>query len=204
MFERRAAHSKYSIPGKKNSGDIFFIFITMKFVRNLILVLALSLPGYALAEADSVYTPEEKPSSYKPMFFGLEIGAGSVFVAGLEWGFPSFLIYEQKRPDGVEELWTPNYGIVWTVRTRYFYDSIEEDHGLLLNPNIQYLRFFIGLALGPQVGWFSSAGFDYGASVRLNLFFIADLEVGYLVNKEAPYVNVMFTLSLPRFGLFDP
>ena len=176
----------------------------MNFVRNLILVLALFLPSISLAEENSVYTPKTKATDYIPMPLGIEIGAGSVFVAGLEWGFPSFLIYEQKRPDGVEELWTPNYGIVWTVRTRYFYDSIEEDHGLLLNPNIQYLRFFIGLALGPQVGWFSSTGFDYGASVRLNLFFIADLEVGYLVNKEAPYVNVMFTLSLPRFGLFDP
>ena len=176
----------------------------MKFVRNLILALALFLPSISMAEGDSVYTSKEKTSSYVPNFLGLEIGAGSVFVAGLEWGFSSSLIYSQERPEGTEGLWTPDYGIVWTVRTRYVYDNIDDQHGFLLYPNIQYLRFLFGVAVGPQMGWFSSTGFDYGASVRLDMLFIADFEVGYLVNKEQIYVNAIFTLSLPRIGLFDP
>ena len=128
-----------------------------------------------------------------------------MFVAGLEWWLiPSGLIYAQKRPENTKGPWAPDYAFVWFIRTRYVYDFTDHEHGILLHPSIQCFHALAGVGVGPQVGWFSSAGFDYGASVRLNLFFIADLEVGYLVNKEAPYVNVMFTLSLPRFGLFDP
>ncbi len=176
----------------------------MKFVRNIILALALLLPSCSLAQADSVYTPKKKASDYIPLPLGLEVGGGNMFVAGLEWGFSSSLIYSQERPEGTEGLWTPDYGIVWTVRTRYVYDNIDDQHGFLLYPNIQYLRFLFGIAVGPQMGWFSSTGFDYGASVRLDMLFIADFEVGYLVNKEQIYVNAIFTLSLPRIGLFDP
>lgn len=176
----------------------------MKFVRNIILALALLLPSCSLAQADSVYTPKKKASDYIPLPLGLEVGGGNMFVAGLEWGFSSSLIYSQERPEGTEGLWTPDYGIVWTVRTRYVYDNIDDQHGFLLYPNIQYLRFLFGVAVGPQMGWFSSTGFDYGASVRLDMLFIADFEVGYLVNKEQIYVNAIFTLSLPRIGLFDP
>lgn len=46
----------------------------MKFVRILILVLALLLPGYSMAETDSVYTPKKKATDYIPMPIGFEIG----------------------------------------------------------------------------------------------------------------------------------
>jgi hypothetical protein len=51
----------------------------MKFVRNIILALALFLPSISMAEGDSVYTSKEKTSSYVPNFWGLEIGAGNLF-----------------------------------------------------------------------------------------------------------------------------
>ena len=65
----------------------------MKFVGNIILVLALLLPGYSMAQADSVYTPKEKASDYIPLPLGLEVGGGSMFMAGLEWGSLLSLIY---------------------------------------------------------------------------------------------------------------
>ena len=46
----------------------------MKFVRNIILTLALLLPGYSMAEEDSVYTPKKKATDYIPMPIGFEIG----------------------------------------------------------------------------------------------------------------------------------
>jgi len=36
----------------------------MKFIRNLILVFALLLPGYSLAEEDSVYTSKKKATDF--------------------------------------------------------------------------------------------------------------------------------------------
>ena len=57
----------------------------MKFVRNLILVLALLLPSISMAEEDAVYVPKEKASDYIPLPLGLEVGGGNMFVAGLEW-----------------------------------------------------------------------------------------------------------------------
>lgn len=65
----------------------------MKFIRTLVLLLALLLPGYSLAQADSVYTPKKKATDYIPMPIGFEIGGRSMFVAGVEWGSPSSLIY---------------------------------------------------------------------------------------------------------------
>ena len=46
----------------------------MKFIRTLVLLLALLLPGYSLAQADSVYTPKKKATDYIPMPIGFEIG----------------------------------------------------------------------------------------------------------------------------------
>ena len=176
----------------------------MKFVRNLILALALFLPGYSMAQADSVYTPKEKASDYIPKPLGFEIGGGSMFLAGLEWGSPLSLIYEQKRPKGIEGLWAPDYAFVWSIRTRYVYDYIDHEHGALLYPNIQYLRFFFGVAVGPQVGWFSSTEFDYGISVHLDLIGLFNIETGYFFEKKTPYVSFLFSFSILRFGPFDP
>lgn len=176
----------------------------MKFVRNLILALALLLPSYSLAEVDSVYTPKKKATDYIPMPVGIEVGGGSMFVAGVEWGSPSSLIYVQERPKNAEGLWTPDDALIWSIRTRYVYDYTDHEHGVLLHPNIQYLRPLFGIAVGPQVGWFSSTGFDYGASVRLDLIWILNVEVGYFFEKKNPYVSFLFSLSLPRFGIFDP
>ena len=176
----------------------------MKFIRTLVLLFALLLPSVSLAEENSVYTPKKKALDYVPMPVGIEVGGGSMFVAGVEWGSPLSLIYEQERPEGTEGLWVPDYAFVWSIRTRYVYDYIDQEHGALLYPNIQYLRFFFGVAVGPQVGWFSSTGFDYGASVRLDLMCLLNVEVGYFFEKKNPYVSFLFTFSLLRIGPFDP
>ncbi len=178
----------------------------MKFVRNLILALALLLPGYSLAQADSVYTPKKKSSDYIPLPLGLEVGGGNMFVAGLEWWIlPTMLIGAQERPNDIKGLWVPNYALIWSFRTRYVYDYIDHEHGILLYPNIQCL--FVGLtgiAVGPQVGWFSSTGFDYGVSVRFDLLSLLNIEVGYFAKKENVFVNIIFTMSAPRMLIFDP
>lgn len=178
----------------------------MKFVRNLILALVLFLPSISLAEEDSVYTPEEKTSDNIPLPLGFEVGGGNMFVAGLEWWhIPSFFICAQERPEGIEGLWVPNYALIWSFRTRYVYDYIDHEHGILLYPNIQCL--FVGLAgvaVGPQVGWFLSTGFDYGASVRFDLLSLLNIEVGYFAKKENVFVNIIFTMSGPRTMIFDP
>ena len=177
----------------------------MKFVRNIILALALFLPDYSLAQVDSVYTPKKKTSDYIPTPLGLEAGGGSMFMAGLEWGSPLSLVYAQVRPGIAEGLWTPDYAILWSIRTRYVYDYIDHEHGALLYPNIQYLRgLFFGVAVGPQVGWFSSTGFDYGISARLDLIGIFNVEIGYFFEKKTPYVSFLFSFSILRFGPFDP
>ena len=178
----------------------------MKFVRNLILALALLLPGYSLAQADSVYTPKKKASDYIPLPLGLEVGGGNMFVAGLEWWhIPSFLIYAQERPKGIEGLWVPMYAFVWSIRTRYVYDFTDHEHGILLYPNIQGLfAIFAGVAAGPQVGRFSSTGLDYGVSVRFDLLSLLNIEVGYFAGKENVFVNAIFTMSVPRVLMFDP
>ena len=60
----------------------------MKFIRTLVLLFALLLPSISLAEENSVYTPKKKASDYVPMPVGIEVGGGSMFVAGVEWGSP--------------------------------------------------------------------------------------------------------------------
>ena len=178
----------------------------MKFVRNIILALALLLPSCSLAQADSVYTPKKKASDYIPLPLGLEVGGGNMFVAGLEWWIlPTMLIGAQERPNDIKGLWVPNYALIWSFRTRYVYDYIDHEHGILLYPNIQCL--FVGLtgiAVGPQVGWFSSTGFDYGVSVRFDLLSLLNIEVGYFAKKENVFVNIIFTMSAPRMLIFDP
>lgn len=177
----------------------------MNFVRNLILVLALFLPSISMAEGDSTYTPKEKASDYIPKPLGFEIGGGNMFVAGLEWWLiPSGLIYAQKRPENTKGPWAPDYAFVWFIRTRYVYDFTDHEHGILLHPSIQCFHVLAGVGVGPQVGWFSSTGFDYGASVRFDLLWFFNLEVGYFAKKENVFVNIIFTMSGPRMLIFDP
>ena len=177
----------------------------MKFIRTLVLLFALLMPSISLAEENSVYTPKKKASDYIPQPLGLEVGGGSMFVAGVEWGSLLSLIYAQERPKDVEDLWVPKYALIWSIRTRYVYDYIDHEHGILLNPNIQGLfAIFTGVAVGPQVGWFSSTGLDYGASVRFDVLSILNVEVGYFAKKENIFVNAIFTVSFPRMLIFDP
>lgn len=175
----------------------------MKFVCNLFLVFALLLPGVSMAE-DGAVPPPEKKVDYLPRPLGFEIGGGSMFVAGVEWWSMASFIYVQKRPENVKGMWAPDDALVWFVRTRYVYDFKDHEHGVLLYPNIEYLHSLFGIAVGPQVGWFSSSGIDYGAAVRLDLMLILNIEVGYFFEKKNPYVSFLFSLSFPRFGIFDP
>lgn len=96
----------------------------MKFVRNLILVFALLLPGVSMAE-DGAVSPPEKKVDYLSRLLGFEIGGGSMFVAGVEWGSPSSLIYVQERPKNAEGLWTPDDALIWilNVEVGYFFEK---------------------------------------------------------------------------------
>jgi len=176
----------------------------MKFVRNIILALALFLPSISMAEGDSTYTPKKNALDYIPMPLGFEIGGGSMFVAGLEFGSPLSLIYEPERPENVEGLWTPDYAILWSIRTRYVYDYVDHEPGALLYPNIQYLLPLFGVAVGPQIGWFSSSGFDFGVSLHFDLICLFNIEIGYFFEKKNPYVSFLFSFSFLRIGPFDP
>lgn len=192
----------------------------MKYFWIPLLVFALLWPSVSWAESladvhssssvqdttdswDMVRPPEKKHfRDYLPYPCGIEIGGGSMFVVGLEWWFdPYGLIYAQERPADIHDLWVPHYAWMWSIRTRYVYNS---EHGFLLYPNIQGLFPLAGFALGPQVGWFSTNGFDYGASLRLDLMILMNVEIGYFARKERLFLNVIFTISLPRIGMLDP
>ena len=58
----------------KTRSILFYIHNIMKFIRTLVLLLALLLSSFSMAETDSVYTPKKKVTDYIPMPIGFEIG----------------------------------------------------------------------------------------------------------------------------------
>ena len=117
---------------------------------------------------------------------GLEIGGGSSFVVGLEWWPYSKTSY--------------NFGL--SIRTQYVYDYIDHESGFLLFPSIRYPNAPVAFAVGPKMGWFTSSGFDYGASFRIEVLFV-DYEMGYLINKRHMFATITFVFSIPRMILTD-
>ena len=136
--------------------------------------------------------------------FGISVGGGSdMFSAGIDWMFPTAnpLIY--KSPKDNKEHKMPTNELWWTVRSRYIYDYNEHQAGVFLQPNIHYLLKVIlfNLALGPEIGWKTETGFDYGASARTGLMGCAHVEFGHLFNSTKTYVNFLFNLPFgPMLG----
>ena len=134
--------------------------------------------------------------------FGISVGAGSDMLSvGVDWTTSYSRI--NKRPE--KEL--PTHDFWWTVRTRYFYDSEEEQKCVFLQPNVHYLLkiAILDLVLGPEIGWKTETGFDYGGSARIGFLSFAYIEFGYLFNSDKTYAQFLLNVPIGPFaGLFMP
>lgn len=57
----------------------------------------------------------------------------------------------------------------------------------------------VTVTLGPEIGWQTETGFDYGASIRIGGIIgalISVYEFGYLVNAKRFYFNVLLNLPI--------
>lgn len=191
----------------------------MKFIRTIALVFVLILPMESKAEFFPAFSESrdsinsEKFLSlfeyFIPLPFNITIGGGSnMFSVGTDVLFaaPISVIYENEstRPDSVVGPWMPNHVLMWTNRFRMIYDYSNHQYGLFLQPNLRYLYKWLiaDIALGPEIGWQTKTGFEWGASIRLNgllTLCLADLEFGYFANTRKYYFNVLFDLSVKLF-----
>ena len=136
--------------------------------------------------------------------FGISVGGGSgMFSAGIDWMLPTAnpLIYRSAKD--YKEHKMPTHELWWTVRSRYIYDYDEHQAGVFLQPNVHYLLkvIILDLALGPEIGWKTQTGFDYGVSARTGLMGCAHVEFGRLFNSKKTYVNFLFNLPFgPMLG----
>ena len=190
----------------------------MKFVLNLVLVLALLLPSISLAEEDSASAKDpddvEVPVKKKPNFFmfqegfspslwGVAVGSGpGIFSAGVDIIFGrSSVLYEPARPKSVQGPWNPMHMLMWMNRIRYIYDYDEHQYGIFFQPNLRYLwdlGFLLSVVVGPEIGWERETGFEYGASIRIGglpSLWVANYELGYLVNSQKFYFTLSFCIS---------
>lgn len=190
----------------------------MKFVLNLVLVLALLLPSISLAEEDSASAKDpddvEVPVKKKPNFFmfqegfspslwGVAVGSGpGIFSAGVDIIFGrSSVLYEPARPKSVQGPWNPMHMLMWMNRIRYIYNYDEHQYGIFFQPNLRYLwdlGFLLSVVVGPEIGWERETGFEYGASIRIGglpSLWVANYELGYLVNSQKFYFTLSFCIS---------
>ena len=189
----------------------------MKFVRNLILALALFLPGVSMAtesasakDPDDVEVPVKKkpnffmfPEGFSPLLWGIAVGSGpGIFSAGVDIIFGrSSVLYEPARPKSVQGPWNPMHMLMWMNRIRYIYDYDEHQYGIFFQPNLRYLwdlGFLLSVVVGPEIGWEKETGFEYGASIRIGglpSLWVANYELGYLVNSQKFYFTLSFCIS---------
>ena len=189
----------------------------MKFVRNLILALALLLPGVSMAtESASAKDPDDVEVPVKPNFFlfpegfspsiwGVAVGSGpGIFSAGVDIILGrSSVLYEPVRPKSAQGPWAPPHMLMWMNRIRYIYDYDEHQHGVFFQPSLRYLwetGAFLTVVVGPEIGWEKETGFEYGASIRIGgvpSFWLTNYELGYLVNSQKFYFTLSFCIA-PR------
>lgn len=88
------------------------------------------------------------------------------------------------------------------------YDYENHQYGFLFQPNLRYIWNYSGkvnlfsAVLGPEIGWETKTGFEYGASLRVGGvpgLMAGNYEVGYLVNSKRFYFTVSFALSILVF-----
>jgi hypothetical protein len=136
--------------------------------------------------------------------FGIAVGGGSgMFSAGIDWMFPRRAhsnLQISQRTIRTTRCQRMSFGglsgaVIFTTTMsikRYF-----------LQPNVHYLLkvIVLDLAVGPEIGWKTQTGFDYGASVRTGLMGCAQVEVGRFFNSKKTYVNFLFNLPFgPMLG----
>lgn len=195
----------------------------MKFVRNLILVLALLLPSISLAEEDSAFVKDpddvevlvkKKPNFYMfpegffPSIWGIAVGSGpEIFSAGMDIIFGrSSVLYEPARPKSVQGPWGPPHMLIWMNRIRFIYDYDNHQQGVFFQPNLRYLGeagLLLSVIVGPEIGWEKETGFEYGASIRIGgmpSLWVANYELGYLVNSRKFYFTLSFCIAPRPFG----
>lgn len=175
-------------------------FIRMKFIWGLLLALVLMLPSSSLATEGHFLNP-----GFQATLWDVSIGGGNeLFVASADIAFGQnslLFLVEDYSPRKDEE-----FMLLWTNRFRYVYDFAYGQHGFLFQPNIRMLveRMRFTLVVGPEVGWMTKNGFDYGFSIRvgglrglLGWVNLANYEVGYLANSRKVYIAAV--ISLPVF-----
>ena len=195
----------------------------MKFVRNLILVLALLLPCISLAEEDSAFVKDpddvevlvkKKPNFYMfpegffPSIWGIAVGSGpEIFSAGMDIIFGrSSVLYEPARPKSVQGPWGPPHMLIWMNRIRFIYDYDNHQQGVFFQPNLRYLGeagLLLSVIVGPEIGWEKETGFEYGASIRIGgmpSLWVANYELEYLVNSRKFYFTLSFCIAPRPFG----
>ncbi|MCQ2090794.1 MAG: hypothetical protein MJY93_11195 [Fibrobacter sp.] len=201
----------------------------MKYVLGIILAFALILPSKSLAEdvqfmPSSATVSEESETSepgsltpteetevsepkelavddshnFLPLPWGIAIGGGpGMFSTGFD-----FFFFERGILYGFI---TANNILIWTNRLRMIYDFENHQYGFLFQPNLRYLYFshnglyLFSAILGPEIGWETKTGFEYGASLRIGGapgLWAGNYEVGYLVNSKRIYFTVSFTVSI--------
>lgn len=199
---------------------IAFLYIrTMKFMWGLLLVFALLLPSTVLAESfvvlesdstsfsstEELREKEDHRLSYIPVPWGIAVGGGTIFSAGLDFAFgDAGLIYETPRPEHAIGPWLSPHRLLWTNRIRMIYDYDNHQYGVFLQPNLRYLFKWdlLSFTLGPEIGWETKTGFEYGASLRVGgapALLAGNYEIGYLVNTRKFYFTVSFCLSILFF-----
>lgn len=142
--------------------------------------------------------------SFLPLPWGIAIGGGpGMFSTGFDFFFfERGILYPS--PKGGFKL-TDNNILIWTNRLRMIYDFENHQYGFLFQPNLRYLYFshnglyLFSAILGPEIGWETKTGFEYGASLRIGGapgLWAGNYEVGYLVNSKRIYFTVSFTVSI--------
>ena len=191
----------------------------MKFVRNLIFVLALLLPSISLATesasakdpGDVEFSVKKKPNFFMfpegffPSLWGIAVGSGpGIFSAGVDVVLGrSSVLYEPARPKSVYGTWGPPHVLIWMNRIRFIYDYDGHQQGGFFQPNLRYLwktGLYLSVIVGPEIGWEKETGFEYGASIRIGgmpSLWVANYELGYLVNSQKFYFTLSFCVS-PR------
>ncbi|MCQ2108234.1 MAG: hypothetical protein MJZ05_05655 [Fibrobacter sp.] len=167
----------------------------MKYFLGIILAFALILPSKSLAG--------DYPA-YLPFPWGVAVGAGpQIYSMGADIFFKSFYaIYPREdfklRDEG-------KHILLWTNRFRMIYEFENQQYGFLFQPNLRYLwnshgyMNLFSVVLGPEIGWETKTGFEYGASIRLGGapgLWAGNYEVGYLVNSKKLYFTFSLAISI--------
>lgn len=185
----------------------------MKYVLGIILAFVLILPSKSLA------APPPKISKYSNFFpipWGVAVGGGpKMFSTGVDFYFGDLLkVYSVKtvndHSDGSKN---DRHSLFWMNRIRWIYDYENHQHGILFQPNLRYMWDYkgylntISVTVGPEIGWESKTGFEYGVSLRTGgapSLFVGNYEAGYLVNSKRFYLTVSFAISgLPIMYIFN-